>query len=275
MHRKLACIDGAIAFVGGINIIDDFDGPAERRRATTTRCASKVRSPPRCAARRPGCGAASPGRRCAAGRARCCAAPPVAAAGRQRPARRARHPRQLAPSPRHRECLSRADRGGAARRSSSPSPISFPAGASGAPWSRPRRAACAVRAAAAGQDRVPAAALRLARALRLAARRRHRDPRVPPQRAARQGGGVRRLRASVGSSNIDPFSLLLAREANVFVDDAAFAAELRRAWTRRSRRARAVPRAHWARLRCGEARIWLAYRLARLMMSFYGFEPAR
>src|SRR5260221_14023834 len=31
MHRKLAAIDGAVAFVGGINIIDDFDGPAERR----------------------------------------------------------------------------------------------------------------------------------------------------------------------------------------------------------------------------------------------------
>jgi cardiolipin synthase len=33
--------------------------------------------------------------------------------------------------------------------------------------------------------------------------------------------------ATVGSSNLDPLSLLLAREANVLVDDAAFAAELR------------------------------------------------
>lgn len=33
--------------------------------------------------------------------------------------------------------------------------------------------------------------------------------------------------ATVGSSNIDPFSLLLAREANVFVADAEFAADLR------------------------------------------------
>ena len=33
--------------------------------------------------------------------------------------------------------------------------------------------------------------------------------------------------ATVGSSNIDPFSLLLAREANVVIGDAAFAAELR------------------------------------------------
>ena len=33
-------------------------------------------------------------------------------------------------------------------------------------------------------------------------------------------------RATVGSSNLDPFSLLLAREANVFVDNADFAARL-------------------------------------------------
>src|SRR5262249_41818538 len=33
--------------------------------------------------------------------------------------------------------------------------------------------------------------------------------------------------ASVGSSNIDLISLLLAREANIFVDDARFARELR------------------------------------------------
>jgi cardiolipin synthase len=34
--------------------------------------------------------------------------------------------------------------------------------------------------------------------------------------------------ATVGSSNIDPFSLLLAREANIVVRDAGFAADLRR-----------------------------------------------
>jgi cardiolipin synthase len=33
--------------------------------------------------------------------------------------------------------------------------------------------------------------------------------------------------ATVGSSNIDPFSLLLAREANVLIDDAGFTAQLR------------------------------------------------
>ncbi|MFA9440419.1 cardiolipin synthase ClsB [Uliginosibacterium sp. sgz301328] len=38
--------------------------------------------------------------------------------------------------------------------------------------------------------------------------------------------------ATVGSSNIDPFSLLVAREANVVVRDAAFAAQLRASLTR-------------------------------------------
>jgi cardiolipin synthase len=33
--------------------------------------------------------------------------------------------------------------------------------------------------------------------------------------------------ATVGSSNIDPFSLLLSREANIVVRDAAFAGQLR------------------------------------------------
>ena len=33
--------------------------------------------------------------------------------------------------------------------------------------------------------------------------------------------------ATIGSSNIDPFSLLLAREANVFVDDVEFASDLK------------------------------------------------
>ena len=50
--------------------------------------------------------------------------------------------------------------------------------------------------------------------------------------------------ATVGSSNIDPFSLLLAREANVVVDDEAFASELRASLQRRdgrAARARCVP----------------------------------
>jgi cardiolipin synthase len=29
MHRKLACIDGRVGFVGGINVIDDYDTPGQ------------------------------------------------------------------------------------------------------------------------------------------------------------------------------------------------------------------------------------------------------
>ena len=55
--------------------------------------------------------------------------------------------------------------------------------------------------------------------------------------------------ATVGSSNIDPFSLGLAREANVFVDDSAFAAELRLSLHEAiEKEARAVPANYWQRL---------------------------
>ena len=83
--------------------------------------------------------------------------------------------------------------------------------------------------------------------------------------------------ATVGSSNIDPFSLALAREANVFVDDRAFAAELRHSLHDEiENRARAVPRNYWARLPFAlKARIWLSYRITRLLMIVYGVNDLR
>lgn len=80
--------------------------------------------------------------------------------------------------------------------------------------------------------------------------------------------------SSVGSSNIDPFSLLLAREANVFVDDVGFAAELRASLEQAMRVGGSpVPPAQWMQQPFWmRLRIWLAYGLARLVMSFYGFE---
>jgi cardiolipin synthase len=80
--------------------------------------------------------------------------------------------------------------------------------------------------------------------------------------------------ASVGSSNIDPFSLLLAREANVFVEDVGFAAELRMSLEQAMRTgAEAVPPLHWKRQPLWtRLRIWIAYGLARLLISFYGFS---
>lgn len=83
--------------------------------------------------------------------------------------------------------------------------------------------------------------------------------------------------ATVGSSNIDPLSLGRAREANVFVDDSAFAAELRGSLHEAiEKRARAVPPNYWTRLSFPlKARIWLAYRFARLLMVIYGFDRLR
>ncbi len=83
--------------------------------------------------------------------------------------------------------------------------------------------------------------------------------------------------ATVGSSNIDPLSLGMAREANVFVDDRPFAAELRASlYEAIENRARAVPLNYWKRLSFAlKARIWLSYRFARLLMAIYGFDRLR
>jgi cardiolipin synthase len=80
--------------------------------------------------------------------------------------------------------------------------------------------------------------------------------------------------ASVGSSNIDPFSLLLAREANVFVDDAEFAGKLRASLHEAIENgSRAVSRHSWRRLPfLLRVRIWISYRIARLLITFYGYH---
>jgi cardiolipin synthase A/B len=78
----------------------------------------------------------------------------------------------------------------------------------------------------------------------------------------------------VGSSNIDPFSLLLAREANVFVDDPEFAGQLRSSIEEAMRDGSlAVPPRQWKRLALWQrARIWIAYGIARLLTSLASLE---
>ncbi len=78
----------------------------------------------------------------------------------------------------------------------------------------------------------------------------------------------------VGSSNIDPFSLLLGREANVFVDDVGFAAELRASLEEAIRVGSSpLAPANWHRLPWPlRLRIWLGYGIVRLLISFLGFE---
>ncbi|MGE5616014.1 MAG: phospholipase D-like domain-containing protein, partial [Bacillota bacterium] len=76
--------------------------------------------------------------------------------------------------------------------------------------------------------------------------------------------------ATVGSSNLDPFSLVLAREANVVVFDEDFARTLRRSLEEEMReRSQAVRRMLWRR-RGWPARVagWLAYGYARLAMGW-------
>jgi cardiolipin synthase len=78
--------------------------------------------------------------------------------------------------------------------------------------------------------------------------------------------------ATVGSSNLDPFSLLLAREANVAVFDEDFARELRASIDRQmTEGARAIPRLVWRQRPLGErVKGWLAYAYARLAMGIAG-----
>ena len=79
--------------------------------------------------------------------------------------------------------------------------------------------------------------------------------------------------ATVGSSNIDPYSLLMAREANVFVRDRSFARELRQSLADMVKAgARPVAPQHWkSRSRLYKAAIWVAYGIVRLAMGFLGY----
>jgi len=75
--------------------------------------------------------------------------------------------------------------------------------------------------------------------------------------------------ATVGSSNIDPFSLLLAREANVAIRDAGFAARLRDSLQRAMLQdAVEITRADFKRSSWpARALRWAAYGLMRLMLG--------
>jgi cardiolipin synthase A/B len=78
--------------------------------------------------------------------------------------------------------------------------------------------------------------------------------------------------ATVGSSNLDPLSLLLAREANVFVRDDKFAAELRSqllvAMSQQGRRVE--PESHMHRPLFTRMASWAAYGLMRLALMLTG-----
>ena len=85
--------------------------------------------------------------------------------------------------------------------------------------------------------------------------------------------------ATVGSSNIDPMSLLLAREANVLIDDAGFARELRTSLSEAIETgAQPVQRARWERQSHSlsmRAMTWLCYGLVRFLSGWSSYGRAR
>jgi cardiolipin synthase A/B len=79
--------------------------------------------------------------------------------------------------------------------------------------------------------------------------------------------------ATVGSSNIDPYSLLMAREANVVVRDPGFAGQLRSELARMiAHGARPLGPQHWEeRSRPYKALVWIAYGVVRVAMGLIGY----
>jgi cardiolipin synthase len=83
--------------------------------------------------------------------------------------------------------------------------------------------------------------------------------------------------ATVGSSNIDPYSLVLAREANVVIEDEGFAVQLRESLlAAMSEGAAQVKRERW-RSQPWPVRVftWLCYGLARLLTGLFAYGRAR
>lgn len=82
---------------------------------------------------------------------------------------------------------------------------------------------------------------------------------------------VDRRWATVGSSNIDPFSLLLAREANLVVLDRGFSGDLRQRLHRAIGESATLDPAAWRRRPWPRRALsWMAYEAVRLMVGLAG-----
>ena len=83
--------------------------------------------------------------------------------------------------------------------------------------------------------------------------------------------------ATVGSSNIDPFSFLLAREANVVIEDDGFAGQLRESLlAAMTKGAVQVRRESWAAQPLAvRALTWTSYGLARFLTGVFAYGRAR
>ena len=79
--------------------------------------------------------------------------------------------------------------------------------------------------------------------------------------------------ATVGSSNIDPFSLLLAHEANVVVQDTVFATELSAEINASIKAAYRVTSHEWAHAsKLKHFASWLAYGVVRVILGIIGYS---
>lgn len=83
--------------------------------------------------------------------------------------------------------------------------------------------------------------------------------------------------ATVGSSNIDPFSLLLAREANVVIEDGGFAGELRQSLTAAMAEGAAQVRLEGWKQQSLALRTftWMSYGFTRLLTGLFAYGQAR
>lgn len=77
--------------------------------------------------------------------------------------------------------------------------------------------------------------------------------------------------ATVGSSNIDPFSLLLAREANIIIDDQAFGRDLQQRLSQAMSQSLELDPAEWQRRAWPHRMLsWLAYGGVRWIVGLVG-----
>jgi cardiolipin synthase len=275
MHRKLACVDGRVAFVGGINVVDDYETPFDDPRTMPPRYDYAVRIEGPLAAEVRGAAARlwhkvvwSQLRRRAPLEAELPAPPP---AGSQR-ARLV-----IRDSTRHRRDIERVYL--AHLRTARVEVII--ACAYFFPGRRFRQALVEaaqrkVRVRLLLQGKIEYALLHYA-SRGLYGALLDAGIEIHEYNASLLHAKVAvfdRCVSCVGSSNIDPLSLLLAREANVFVDDTAFATELRQSIEKAMRddAVQLAPREWHRQPLSRRVLIWVAYGIARSLISFFGFE---
>lgn len=269
MHRKLAVIDGACAFVGGINIIDDFDGPAERRprHDYAVRVEGPLAAEVRMAAARLW---RSVARTVVRRDRRALPAPPdPAPAGEQRAVLVIRD------SWRHRRDIEDAYL--AQIRSAKRDIVIavayfFPGRRFRHALIEARKRGVRIRLLLQGKIEyalVSYASRALYGSFLDAGVEIHEYHRAILH--AKVAVFDERF-ASIGSSNIDPLSLLFAREANVFVDDAGFSQQLCRSLEEAMRTGAQplAPRQWREQSLLTRLRIWIGYGLARLAISLVG-----